>query len=794
MTSRAFNAFPGLLLAAHLCLSVGVAVGAPVSFRNDVMAVLSKAGCNSGPCHGNKLGKGGFKLSLRGEDPDADYAALVHAAGGRRVNLNNPEESLMLLKPTTTVPHEGQLRLELGSTEYELLRRWIASRVPDDCDGAARLTRLEVSPSTEVLYAPKDRVQLKVVARFRDGSKRDVTSLACYEAVNTLVDVSRGGLVTRKTPGETTVLVRYLDQQAPVTLAFVPEKPHFKSAARPSENNFVDRHVFAKLRTLRLNASPLCADEVFCRRAYLDLLGILPIADEARGFVADRRRDKRARLVDTLLRRPEFAEFWALKWMDLLRADERALDAKGIRAFHQWIRASLATNKPLDQFARELVASRGSTYTEPAANFYRALRTPVERAESAAQVFLGTRLQCAQCHNHPYERWTQDDYHDWAGVFARVSYKVLENRRRDNNDSHEFIGEQIVFLTNQLTHTNPRLGKPATPRFLGDAKPVLAPAQSTTNETHLAAAFRSLPGASRSEANHGTRNTQSASRPKPDNGQGVRNAGEMDELLRLSSWLTGPDNPRFARAQVNRIWFHLMGRGLVDPVDDFRATNPASHPQLLDALTAEFVKHHFDLRHVIRLVMNSRTYQLSSTPAPGSEEDAVNYSYVRVRRLGAEQLLDCESQASGVPLEFKGWPVGTRAAQVPTVRVEAAGNKRRLGQADLFLRAFGKPPRQLTTECERSCEPAMGQAFQLISGPTTQELLGERDNRLGALLGSGKSDREIIDELFWTILTRSPEPAELQRFSALLAAGDKRAALEDLLWALLNAKEFVLRR
>jgi len=323
---------------------------------------------------------------------------------------------------------------------------------------------------------------------------------------------------------------------------------------------------------------------------------------------------------------------------------------------------------------------------------------------------------------------------------------------------------------------------------------VLAPAQSTTNETHLAAAFRSLPGASRSEANHGTRNTQSASRPKPDNGQGVRNAGEMDELLRLSSWLTGPDNPRFARAQVNRIWFHLMGRGLVEPVDDFRATNPASHPQLLDALTAEFVKRHFDLRHVIRLVMNSRTYQLSSTPAPGSEEDAVNYSYVRVRRLGAEQLLDCESQASGVPLEFKGWPVGTRAAQVPTVRVEAAGNKRRLGQADLFLRAFGKPPRQLATECERSCEPAMGQAFQLISGPTTQELLGERDNRLGALLGSGKSDREIIDELFWTVLTRSPKPAELQRFSALLAAGDKRAALEDLLWALLNAKEFVLRR
>jgi len=799
MTSRALNALvlAGLLLAGSWSLRASAAAAAPVSFRNDVMAVLSKAGCNSGPCHGNRNGKGGFKLSLRGEDPDADYASMVHAVGGRRVNFTNPEDSLLLLKPTTAVPHEGQLRLEGGSPEYEMLRRWIAGRAPDDHDRAAKLARLDASPATEVLYAPKDRVQLKVIARFQDGSKRDVTALACYEAVNTLVDVSRGGVVTRKAPGETTVLVRYLDQQAPASLAFVPEMPHFKRGARLPENNFIDRHVFAKLRTLRLNASPLCADEVFCRRAFLDLLGILPTADEARRFVADRRGDKRARLVDTLLARPEFAEFWALKWMDLLRADERALDAKGIRAFHQWIRAGLATNKPLDQFTRELIAARGSTYTEPAANFYRALRTPVERAESAAQVFLGTRLQCAQCHNHPYERWTQDDYHDWTGVFARVSYKVLENRRRDNNDSHEFIGEQIVFLTNQLTHTNPRLGKPASPRFLGETKSVSAPTEENPPK-HFAPGSPVPRPERRAPTRRGSaayqRAEQELGAPRLE-GRGEGTGGvETDELQRLSAWLTRPGNPRFARAQVNRIWFHLMGRGLVDPVDDFRATNPASHPQLLDALTADFVKHEFDLRHLIRLVMNSRTYQLSSAPAPGSEEDAVNYSHVRVRRLGAEQLLDCESQASGVPLEFKGWPVGTRAAQVPTVRVEAAGNRRRPGQADLFLRAFGKPPRQLTTECERSCEPAMGQAFQLISGPTTQEFLSEPDNRLGALLGSGKSDRDILDELFWTVLTRAPEQAELERFSALLAAGDKRAALEDILWALINAKEFVLRR
>ncbi len=751
--------FPGrialLALAFALAASAPMARGAapvPVSFRHDVMAVLSKAGCNTGPCHGNRNGQGGFKLSLRGEDAEADYAALVPGLAGRRLDFNAPDESLFLLKPTTGVPHEGRLRFERGSREYELLRRWVAARAPDDRDRAVAVTRLEVTPSSEVLYAPKDRVQLKVVARFADGSKRDVTTLACYEPVNLNVEISREGLVTRKSPGETTVLVRYLNQQAPVSLAFVPAQPQFRPKNRPPENNFIDKQVFAKLRALRLNAAPLCADEVFCRRAFLDLLGLLPTANEARSFVADRRADKRARLIDALLERPEFAEFWALKWLDLLKADERTLDAKGLRGFHEWIRAGLATNKPLDQFAREIIAARGSTYAEPAANFYRALRTPVERAEAAAQVFLGTRLQCAQCHNHPYERWTQDDYHDWTGVFARVSYQVLENRRRDDNDGHEFIGEQVVFLTNKLAHTNPRTSQPAKPRFLGE-------------ESSLAARIK------------------------------AQGTNQPDELETLSRWLTRPDQPRFARAQVNRIWFHLMGRGLVDPVDDFRATNPASHPALLEALTAELGRSRFDLRHVIRLVMNSRTYQLDSTPAPGSEDDVANYSHTVVRRLGAEQLLDGVSQAAGVPLEFKGWPLGTRVAQIPSVRVQAGQARRKVGQTDLFLRAFGKPPRQVTSECERSCEPAMGQAFQLISGPVTQEFLGEPDNRLGALLRASQDDRARLDELYWSVLTRPPTAAEQARLGALLAgATDKRAAWEDVLWALLNSKEFVLRR
>ncbi|MEY2408968.1 MAG: hypothetical protein QOF48_1638 [Verrucomicrobiota bacterium] len=755
---------PGTFLAARAFLPVLLMLAlvnrahaaAAVSFRNDVMAVLSKAGCNAGACHGNRSGKGGFKLSLRGEDPDADYAVLVQGLAGRRINFNDPDDSLLLLKPTTAVPHEGQLRLQPGSLEYKLLQRWIADRAPDDLERAPKLARIEVSPAAEVLYAPRDHTQIKVTAHYADGSKRDVTALACFESVNTLVDVSRQGLVASKSPGETTVLVRYLNQQVPVSLAFVPERPRFRRGQNPPANNFIDRHLFARMRTLRLNAAALCPDEVFCRRVHLDLLGILPTADEARAFVADDRADKRSRLVDALLARPEFSEFWALKWLDLLHADERTLDAKGLRGFHEWIRGSIAGGKPLDQFARELLASRGSTYAEPAANYYRALRTPVERAEAAAQVFLGTRLQCAQCHNHPYERWTQDDYHDWTGLFARVNYKVLENKRRDNNDSHEFIGEQIVFLTNNATHLNPRTSTAAVPRFLGEITAV----------TGLP--LRSGTGA---------------------------NATQPDELEKLSVWLTRPGNPLFARAQVNRIWFHLMGRGLVEPVDDFRATNPASHPALLEALTAEFLRSKFDLRHVVRLIANSRAYQLDSTPAPGSEDDRLNYSHVLVRRLGAEQLLDCESQVAAVPLEFKGWPVGTRAAQLPSVRVQAAVARRKVGQLDLFLRAFGKPPRQLATECERSCEPAMGQAFQLISGPTTQEFINDPDNRLGTLLRSNRTDREKIEELFWTALTRPPTAAEHERLATLLSkASDKRPVFEDLLWALLNSKEFILRR
>src|SRR5438128_9287815 len=478
------------------------------------MAVLSKAGCNAGQCHGNANGKAGFKLSLRGQDPDWDYNALTRDMLGRRTDPEAPDQSLVLLKPTTQIAHEGGQRFRQDSEEYNILREWIAEGMPFDPPNAPTLERLEVSPTEKILFEPSNEIQLRARALFSDGSDRDVTRMAVYDTANSLVKVTQDGRAQRQSSGETTVLVRYLHAQVPVRVAFMPARRGFVWT-NPPANNYLDEAVFAKLRMLRINPSDLCSDEVFIRRAYLDLLGILPTAEEARAFVNDfavaadvrrrtspsprddnsaslrRRLQKRARLIDQLLERPEFADFWALKWADLLRAEERLLDRKGIETFHRWIRQCIAENMPLDRFARELIAARGSTYFNPASNFYRAIREPVARAEAVAQVFLGTQLRCAQCHNHPFDKWTQDDYYDWAEVFARLNYKVLENRRRDNNDGHEFKGEQIVYLAAKGEVKNPRSGKAAHRRFLGETRPMTlesvetpgAPATNVSNSS-----------------------------------------------------------------------------------------------------------------------------------------------------------------------------------------------------------------------------------------------------------------------------------------------------------------------
>ncbi len=711
--------------------------GEQVTFRREVMAVISKAGCNAGNCHGNANGKAGLKLSLRGQDPDLDWQALVRDQEGRRVNLLEPEASLILLKPTAELSHEGGKRFGKDSPEYQVLTSWLRDGAPDSGADGPKLAELKVTGSQYVLVAPQREATLHVIAHFSDGTQRDVTRMTVFEPNNPATKASIDGVISREGNGESTVLVRYLNKQVPVTLDWVPNQPEWAWKEVPA-NNFVDEIVFKKLATLRLRPSELCNDEEFIRRAYLDLLGFVPSANSVRAFAGDSDDSKRGALIERLLTRGEFADFWALKWADLLKIEERQLDVKGMQVFHDWIRESIANNKPLDQFAGELIAARGKTFENPPANWWRANRDPITRAENTARVFLGVQLKCAQCHNHPFERWSQDDYYDWAALFTKIDYEVPNgDNRTDKSDKHEFRGNQTVLIKDTGSITNPRTGDPATARFLGVA-------QSPGNK-------------------------------------------QRDDLLALAEWL--PHTPMFARMQVNRIWFHLLGRGLVDPVDDFRASNPASHPELLEALADDFVKHGYDLRHTIRTIMNSRVYQLSSVPNETNAEDETFHSRALVRRLTAEQLADSLARVTGSPLHIDGFPEGTHLSQIPEGRKHYKPLKTSL---DLFSAAFGKPPRLIASECERSNDLAIPQAFQLISGPMLQSLLARPENRLNRLLNSDLSNEQIVDDLFYTTLSRPPSDQDRSiMVHQLEDAPDRRHTCEDLMWALVNAKEFL---
>ncbi|HEY2415286.1 MAG TPA: DUF1549 and DUF1553 domain-containing protein [Pirellulaceae bacterium] len=734
-----------LPIAVHLALATFtyVAAAEPVRFERDVMAVLSKSGCNLGACHGNFNGKGGFRLSLRGEDPSADYAALLRQVDQRRVNLLDPEASLILQKPTGQVVHQGGLRFNRDSVEYQILRDWIAAGAPGPSINPVQLVRLVVTPREPILIDPIESAQLQVTAHFADGSKRDVTELACYEATNRNVEIEHDGLVRREKLGQSTVLVRYLTEQLAARPAFLPAQTDFSWSAPPA-SNYIDRLNFQQLQKLRMNPSLVCDDTTFLRRAYLDCLGLLPSADEARVFLASQSPEKRSRLIDDLLARPEFADHWAMKWSDVLRNEEKALDAKGVDAFFGWIRDWIAAGRPLDEFARQLITGRGSTYENPPANFYRANRDPTTRGETAARLFLGVRLQCAKCHNHPYDRWTQDDYYNWAAVFGRIDYQIVSNQRRDRLDKHEFNGEQIVVLKDEGEVQNARTGLDAEPRFLGGYSPPLHPAE--------------------------------------------------DRLMPLAEWLTAPDNELFVKSQVNFIWYHLVGRGLVEPIDDFRVTNPPSNPALLDALARQFAASDFDLRTIVREILNSQTYQLSSEPNESNRDDEVNFARAIILRLPAETLLDAQCEAIDAFAEFNGYPEGTRAGQVRGVQ-RVRSREKKAASADRFLKTFGKPERLLACECERSNETTLKQALTLIGDEGLNALLAKDGNRLSKLAESGISAEQTVDELYWAALSRAPTLDELAAGESLVtSAGSERfAALQDLAWAILNSKEFVFR-
>ncbi len=703
----------------------------PISFRNEVIAALNVGGCNSGACHGTPSGKGGFKLSLRGFDPEADFLQLTRDVLGRRTERQRPDDSLVLLKGLGRVPHEGGQRFQPSGLPVQTVRGWLAEGLRDDDPKRPTLTSVEVLPGSRVQYAPARFQQLAVLARFSDGSVRDVTRLSVFSSSDPAVaDVNLNGLVEFRGPGEVAILTRYLMELVTVRLTYLEPRQGFVWQA-PPENNYVDKHVFAKLKMMSIPPSELCSDSEFLRRAYLDVCGVLPTADETRAFLADAATDKRAKVIDKLLERAEYSEYWTMKWSDVLRSSRKTIQVKGTHVWQDWLRDHIRKDTGFDVLVRELLTANGNTSQNPAANYYRISRDAQTLAETTAQLFFGIRMQCAKCHNHPFERWTQDDYYSMAAWFARVRQK--RDPRDVGPDPNQLFAE-LVYSDRGGEVTQPRTGKVIAPKYLGDVVPTIPP--------------------------------------------------RTDRREVLANWLTAADNPFFAKNAVNRIWYHLMGRGIVDPVDDFRDSNPSANDELLEALAKDFAANKFSVKHLIRVIMNSRTYQLSAQATELNKDDQKYFSHAVTKLLPAEPLLDAICQATEVPEKFSGMPVGTRAVQLPD------GSEIN----HPFLKTFGQPARELACECERESDSNLAQALQLINGPTVNDKLRNPNNRVGRLLAKQLSERAMLDELYLATLTRLPTDEDVKVALAYLSKNsDKRKAWEDLHWALINSKEFLFR-
>ena len=715
-----------------------------VSFTRDVMPVLSKAGCNGGGCHGNQNGKGGFKLSLWGENPTLDHKNILSSE--KRANPSNPEVSKLLRKPTLLEKHEGDKRFDLESEEYRILHDWLKLGAKNDIDSAPQLESIRIIPSSVLLSAPNKKINLQVKAKFSNGEEKDVSQWAVYESANLGAEVSAGGELEFSQPGETTVFVRYMGGRASMRAALIKANDNYKWKG-PSSKNEIDHYVFSKLKLFNQNPSAVSDDLTFLRRVSLDVTGSLPSSDTARSFLSDKRKDKRSILIEELLKSEEYASFWALKWADLLRVEEKTLDSKGVEKIYGWLKEMIGSGKPLDQFTKDILCATGSTYNNPPANFYRALRAPVNRAEAVAQVFIGTRINCAKCHDHPFENVRQDDYYRFAAIFDAIDYEIIENKRKDGFDKHRFVGEQVIKLVSADKFQNkflkdPRTKKPPEPGFLDSSS---GPIKSFDNR-----------------------------------------------LEEVADWITS--HPRFAKVQANRIWSNLVGQPLVDPIDDVRETNPASNPELLQFLSKELIESGFDQKHLIRLITNSITYQLSSDPGLvlniGTD---LTFARAKVMRYPAEVIIDAAHKSMSIEGEFSDSFKSKSAITMPGV--DSVHLSKNPHENDKFLKIFGKPARLTNSDAERSNETTLAQVFELTAGKTLNTILSHQENKIGQLLKNGKDDLEIIDELYWSILTRPPVDEEWSAFlSYLNMSSNRRSALEDVAWSLLNAKEFLLRR
>jgi hypothetical protein len=720
-------------LAASL---LAPAVPAAPSFRHEVVPLLTKAGCNQGACHGKGAGQNGFRLSLRGYAPDQDHRWLTREFDARRVDPADPAGSLLLRKATAQAPHEGGRLFAEGSREYRLLADWLRAGCPGPADEPA-LARLEVTPAAATLK-PGEPVRLTAWATFADGSRRDVTWLTKFDANDAaVVAVAADGTATAKRNGAAAVRAMYQSEVAAAVFAVPFDRP-VDPKRFEGGNNFVDTHVMNRLRELRIEPSDGCTDAEFVRRLFLDACGSLPTPAEVTAFVADPSPGKRAKLIDAVLDRPEFTDYWALQLGDLLQnrreRDHDVRGVKGVRQFHDWIRRQVADNRPWDRIARDVLTARGTTAESPAVGYFVVTVGEHRRAEqsevgeSVAQAFLGVRIGCAKCHNHPLERYTQDDFYQFGAFFSRVKLDRVEAKKGptalrvahpDGNRDKEPVGV-----------TQPRTGRFLPPRPLDRSAVAVAP------------------GADPREA--------------------------------LADWVTDPQNEFFAGAFVNRVWRHYLGVGLVEPVDDLRATNPPTVPDLWTALVAEFVAHRYDVRHLMRVILNSRTYQLSSATRPGNEADARFYSHYYARRLPAEVLLDAIGDATGVGEKFDGYPDGVRAVQVPDP-----------GAQSYFLRLFGRSERTTACACERAGDVTMPQLLHLQNGDRVLAKLRDPAGWLAKAVAAEPDDGRLTAAVFLRTLARSPRPAELAAVLQALAGGDPRPDVyRDLLWAVLNSKEF----
>ena len=691
----------------------------PISFKLDVMPVFLRSGCNQGSCHGAARGKEGFRLSLFGFDPDGDHFRLTHEMNGRRINLAVPGESLLVEKATGKVPHTGGQRIKDGDEYHQTLIRWLEAGAPLDAADVAKPIAVDLYPKNAVLDGKGATQQMAVRARYSDGSVRDVTSLALFLSNNdTSAKISPDGLVSAGERGEAFVMARFATFTVGAQVIVLPKGLSFAFPPVP-ENNYIDTLVNAKLRKLRIAPSELCTDEVFLRRAYLDVIGLLPTPEEYQRFMTNPAPNKREQLVDELLGRKEFAELWVLQWAELLQIhSSNDVSYKATLLYYNWLQDKISRNVPVNEWVQELLAASGGTFKNPATNYYQNERDVLKLSENTAQVFLGMRIQCAQCHNHPFDRWTQDDYYGFAAFFSQVGRKGTDDPR-----------ETIVFNGGGGEVTHPVRGVVMKPKFLGGAEPDTA---------------------------------------------------GKDRRAVMAAWLASPENPYFADNLANRVWDHFFGAGIVNPVDDVRVSNPASNPELLHELGKRFTDYKYDFKKLVRDICLSRTYQLSTQTNDSNAGDTRNFAHAGLRRIKAETFLDCISEVTDTKNKFPGLPLGARAVQI------ADG-----GVSTYFLSTFGRATRETVCSCEVKLEPTLSQSLHLLNGDTTTQKV-QAGNLIGRRLAEGKAPPQIVEELYLRCLNRKPTEKEAAKLNELVfAEPDKKKALDDAFWALLNSREFM---